>query len=40
MIVDAIVKEGYVPVTDIPAPFDKETVWSGAELVITPVVLL
>ena len=33
--VAVIVKLGYEPVTDIPVPEFKVTVWSGAVLVIT-----
>ena len=32
-----IVKLGYVPVTEMPAPFVRETVWSGDEFEITIV---
>jgi hypothetical protein len=40
VIVDATVNEGYVPDTLMPLPAVMLTVWSGDELVITPVVLL
>ena len=36
----AIVKLGYVPVVDIPVPAVKDTVWSGAVLVIVRVPLV
>jgi hypothetical protein len=32
-----MVKLGYVPLVEMPAPDVRTTVWSGDELVITPV---